>query len=119
MDEQYGAQWEPRTSEVLDEPITAHDRMRQRCPVAYSAFLGWSLCEHSNIVSIVRNREQIPLYGAGVHVCPGAPLARMEPRLRLDTLLQRTRQIAPVPRRAPGRARFPAGGFSSLPVLVT
>ncbi|MCB1685400.1 MAG: cytochrome P450 [Pseudomonadales bacterium] len=66
-----------------------------------------------------RKREQNLLYGAGLHVCPGAPLARMELRLLMDTLLRKTRRIALVPHQACERAQFPAGGFSRLPVVVS
>lgn len=66
-----------------------------------------------------RNRHRNLLYGAGVHVCPGAPLARMELRLLLNALLQRTHRIETLPQWAPERARYPAAGFSSLRVLVS
>ncbi|MCC2596520.1 cytochrome P450 [Pusillimonas sp. MFBS29] len=54
------------------------------------------------------------LYGAGVHVCPGAPLARMELKLAVQALLGCTRQIRPSPEHAPVRARYPGSGFTSL-----
>jgi cytochrome P450 len=56
------------------------------------------------------------LYGAGIHVCPGAPLARLQLRLVLDRLLARTRAIEPSG--AAVKARYPTGGFSSLPLRV-
>lgn len=58
------------------------------------------------------------LYGAGIHACPGAPLARLELRLLLEELLARTRQLAPLPDRPAVRARYPAGGYSSIPLSV-
>lgn len=58
------------------------------------------------------------LYGAGVHVCPGAPLARLELRLILQALLVGTREILPVPGQPPERAQFPASGFATLPVRL-
>lgn len=58
------------------------------------------------------------LYGAGIHVCPGAPLARMELRIVTDAVLAGTRRIAPVPGAAPVRAQYPASGYSVLPLRV-
>lgn len=66
-----------------------------------------------------RNRDHNLLYGAGVHVCPGAPLARLELRLLMESLLANTREIALVPDFAAERARFPASGFSSLTVCLS
>jgi cytochrome P450 len=65
-----------------------------------------------------RDPELNLLYGAGIHVCPGAPLARMELTIVLGTLLARTRRIAPIPGKAPVKACYPASGFSLLPLWV-
>lgn len=56
------------------------------------------------------------LYGAGIHACPGAPLARLELRVVMEALLARTEWISP--RTAPpvSRAVYPAGGFAALPL---
>jgi cytochrome P450 len=58
------------------------------------------------------------LYGAGIHVCPGAPLARMELRVVIEELLARTAAIEPVPGKPPSNAVYPSSGFASLPVRV-
>jgi cytochrome P450 len=57
------------------------------------------------------------LYGAGIHVCPGAALARLELRVLMEELL-RHRRIALLPGTQPRRAVYPASGFSSLPLQV-
>ncbi|MEO6906279.1 MAG: cytochrome P450 [Abditibacteriaceae bacterium] len=56
------------------------------------------------------------LYGAGIHVCPGAPLARMEMRVFMEELLKRTTQIGLIPNQLPTKAVYPASGFAALPV---
>ena len=56
------------------------------------------------------------LWGAGIHVCPGAPLARMELRLALQELRGHTRCLRLVPDRPPTTAVYPASGFATLPL---
>ncbi|MBB3184010.1 hypothetical protein FHR95_001570 [Halomonas fontilapidosi] len=58
------------------------------------------------------------LYGAGIHVCPGAPLARMELHDFMDALLDATVDIRPLPGRPAVRARYPAGGYAEVPLHV-
>ncbi len=65
-----------------------------------------------------RDQTNNLLYGAGIHVCPGAPLARLEMRLALEELLKATTQIAFIPGNPPTQAQYPASGYSLLPVSV-
>lgn len=58
------------------------------------------------------------LYGAGIHVCPGAPLARLELRVIVEALLARNKRIELVPEREAVKAVYPASGFSSLPLRI-
>lgn len=58
------------------------------------------------------------LYGAGIHVCPGAPLARMELRVILEALLQRGCRLQLVPGKEPVNAVYPASGFAALPLRI-
>lgn len=56
------------------------------------------------------------LYGAGIHACPGAPLARLELRVLVTELLARVTALrAPEP---PLPAQYPAGGFARVPVVL-
>ncbi len=64
-------------------------------------------------VQLDRDQSQNLLYGAGIHVCPGAPLARLELRVAIEELLRRAPfELGgePVP------AIYPAHGWRSLPV---
>ncbi|HMN22620.1 MAG TPA: cytochrome P450 [Ottowia sp.] len=65
-----------------------------------------------------RNREHNLLYGAGLHVCPGAPLARLELCVLTRALLDATQVIELVPGQRPERAHFPASGFERLVVRI-
>lgn len=58
------------------------------------------------------------LYGAGIHVCPGAPLARMELRVIMEELLERTTGVQPIPDKLPTKAVYPASGLATLPLWI-
>jgi cytochrome P450 len=58
------------------------------------------------------------LYGAGLHACPGAPLARLEMRVCLAELLEHSTDIRLVPERPPTKAVYPASGIAELPLWV-
>ncbi|MFA7670591.1 MAG: cytochrome P450, partial [Burkholderiaceae bacterium] len=61
-----------------------------------------------------RDPELNLLYGAGVHVCPGAPLARLELLIVMQALLSGTTWLALDEARPPIKAGYPGSGFSSL-----
>lgn len=63
-----------------------------------------------------RDQSKNLLYGAGIHWCPGAPLARLELRVFMEELLSRTREMALTPEREPTLAIYPASGFAVLPL---
>jgi cytochrome P450 len=58
------------------------------------------------------------LYGAGIHVCPGAPLARLELQSFVTAILDRTDRLRPVNDPPPVRATYPAGGYRSAWVTL-
>jgi hypothetical protein len=60
------------------------------------------------------NADQSLLYGAGIHVCPGASLARLELNTLFEELLYWRPQFEPAG--TAQRAHYPAGGFASLPL---
>ena len=72
--------------------------------------------EDPDSFSLDRDPSKNLLYGTGIHVCPGAPLARMEMRVCMEELLQGTSRIQPVSDKSPTNAKYPASGFSTLPL---
>lgn len=64
-----------------------------------------------------QNAPKNLLYGAGIHVCPGAPLARMELRIFMEELLKQVEAIEQTDGEQPERAMFPTGGFHYLPLV--
>lgn len=65
-----------------------------------------------------RDPETNLLYGKGIHVCPGAPLARLELRVLMEELLARTTAIEMVEAATPVNAPYPASGFLSLTLQI-
>lgn len=65
-----------------------------------------------------RDQSKNLLWGAGIHVCPGAPLAQLEMRLLLEELLSHTAGIGPVAQKPPTLAVYPASGFTTLPLNI-
>lgn len=77
--------------------------------------------EQADRFCLDRDQSANLLYGAGVHVCPGAGLARLELRLFFEQLLKVTREFTLSATTPPVRAVYPAGGYSrlSLKVLIS
>lgn len=74
--------------------------------------------EQPDVFRLSRDPAANLLYGAGVHVCPGASLARLELRIVMEELLAATRAIEPVPGCPATNAVPPASGFDTLPLLL-
>ena len=45
--------WDPRDASVLEDQRAAYDQMRERCPVAYSEFMSWSIFRHEDIENVL------------------------------------------------------------------
>jgi len=54
------------------------------------------------------------LYGAGIHACPGAPLARLEIEAMIQALLAGTRALEPIEDQPPMPAIYPASGYRQV-----
>ena len=74
--------------------------------------------DHPEICRLDRDPADNLLYGAGIHVCPGARLARLELRIVLEELLAATLQIEPRLEASPTLATPPASGYATLPLHV-
>jgi cytochrome P450 len=104
-----------RRVRVGDRTVEAGDRLTinwiaaNRDPRAF---------DHPDSFRLDRNPADNLLYGAGIHVCPGAGLARMELRVVMEEFLSATHAIDLVPSRPPTNALPPASGFAALPLRV-
>ena len=54
------------------------------------------------------------LYGAGIHICPGAALARMQLRVMIDEFVSRVASFSLLKGAESLRAIYPASGFASV-----
>lgn len=50
MEDKTMPDWDPKSALVLANQIASYDQMRQRCPVAYSKYLNWSLFRHDDVM---------------------------------------------------------------------
>ncbi|MEZ0340030.1 cytochrome P450 [Mycobacterium sp. pV006] len=91
-----------------DAPVTVVWAEANRDPDAFDA---------ADEFRLGRDPSRNLLYGRGIHVCPGAPLARMEFRIVLEELFAATRHISPGGRAV--AARYPAAGFSELTLRLS
>lgn len=107
--------WNPRDESVLLDQRLAYDEMRERCPVAHSQLMGWSLFRHADIAAVLADPTAFSNVSRFLHIPNGmdppdhgpyqkvvasllddGQLARLEPRARAiaATLLGPVRDAA-------------------------
>jgi hypothetical protein len=70
-------------------------------------------------VRLDRDQTDNLLFGAGIHNCVGAPLARLEMRVAVEELLQHTTTITLAGTTRPERDTYPSNGFRALVLHVS
>ena len=117
----------------IDGPLVANRRITTRattlggCPLAAGSrvSINWIAANRDPRVfgdpdafHIDRDPALNLLYGAGIHVCPGAPLARLELRVLMEEILARTTRISLDAGHPPTRAVYPDAGYATLRVRL-
>lgn len=57
MSEEHRDDWNPRDASILADQRREYDQMRERCPVAHSEFMGWSLFRHEDITGVLADSD--------------------------------------------------------------
>ncbi len=65
-----------------------------------------------------RDQSENLLYGAGLHVCPGEALARMELVVVIRCLLQYSQNLTLLADQPAQMAKYPMSGYATLPVML-
>jgi hypothetical protein len=55
MDDSRSPDWDPQLDLVRNDPKPVLDDMRQRCPVAHSRALGWSVFRHADVLRVLED----------------------------------------------------------------
>ena len=122
---------------AIDEILRVHNplhgnRRKTTCPVKLGdrqlaaderVYINWisanrdeAVFEDAGTVKLDRNSDKNLLYGAGIHVCPGAPLARMEMQVFMDEFFAKTELVTLDPTASAIQASYPVSGLVSVPV---
>lgn len=122
-----------------DEILRLHNplvdnRRRTTCPVTLGeqtieaqerVTLNWvaanrdpEVFEQADQFDLHRDQRDNLLYGAGMHVCPGEALARMELVVVMRSLLEHSQHLRLQPDQSPQLASYPMSGYSQLLVRL-
>jgi cytochrome P450 len=69
-------------------------------------------------IRLDRDQSGNLLFGAGIHYCLGAPLARLELRVAVEELLAGTTALTPASDDTPPREPYPSNGFKAMPIRI-
>ncbi|QYG95395.1 cytochrome P450 [Iamia sp. SCSIO 61187] len=123
----------PAVDEMLriDDPFLGNRRRTTEAvrigdhevPAGTRVYLNWTSANRDEAVfgdpDAYRPEENAShnlVYGAGVHVCPGRPLATMELVVATSSLLAATTGIELAPDAQPVRETHPVGGWRGVPI---
>ena len=88
-------------------------------------YLNWTSANRDEAVfgdpNAYRTDEHAPnnlVYGTGIHVCPGRPLATLELVVAMQALLESTPRVELAPDVAAERETYPLGGWRRVPVRL-
>lgn len=99
MSEMQHEDWNPLDPAVLENQRRAYDAMRERCPVAYSEFMGWSLFRHGDVVAVLDDVEAYSNASRFLAIPNGMdPPLHDSHRAALDPLFDRDRMTRLEPR---------------------
>jgi cytochrome P450 len=130
-----GAPLAPAIDEILriDDPFLVNRRVTT-APVSIAGFrlgagtrifLNWTSANRDEAVfgdpDAYRPEEHAPhnlVYGTGIHVCPGRPLATMELVVAVQALLAASSNIELAPEMLPERETYPLGGWRRVPMRL-
>jgi cytochrome P450 len=116
-----------------DGPLVANRRTTAReveigartIPAGESLSLMWiaanrdpATFDDAGDIQLDRHTDEGLLWGRGIHVCLGAPLARLELRVALEELLARTSRFV-LSAEAARRVVYPSNGLETLPLHLS
>lgn len=123
-----------------DEILRLHNplvdnRRRTTCPVELSGkkiaaeeriTINWiaanrdpEVFENADQFILDRDQSQNLLYGAGLHVCPGEGLAKMELVVVIRSLLQYSQKLTLAAGQSAQLAKYPMSGYAALPINLS
>jgi cytochrome P450 len=117
----------------IDDPFLVNRRVATRdtrvagftLPCGTRVYLNWTSANRDETVfgdpdayRPAENARHNLVFGTGIHVCPGRPLATMELVVATQTLLETTARIDLAADAAPERETYPLGGWRRVPVRL-